>query len=293
MAQHYLIALILTIFAGMSTLLGGFCTFFVKRNDLRVLSIGLGFSAGVMIYISLSELLDSSKEVLSSAYSAHNADILTFATFFIGVMIAILIDKFVPDHISDDTFPEDTENSKDGKWTQNPYVEATEMISADEKSGKTISTTKYKIKRAGIITAIAIAIHNFPEGLATFMISSENLSLGIPVALAIAIHNIPEGIAVALPIYNATGKRRFAILYSFLSGIAEPIGGVLGMLLLNTILPNGSVGFMFGIVAGIMVYISFDTLLPLAREYGENHHVIIGIMSGIFVIGFSLLLIGN
>ena len=123
------------------------------------------------------------------------------------------------------------------------------------------------------------------------MISSQDLSLGIPVAIAIAIHNIPEGIAVALPIYHATGKKRKAIWYSFMSGISEPIAGLLGMLFLKTFMPEWTIGAMYAAVAGIMVYISFDTLLPMAREYGENHHVITGIIGGMFVIGLSLLFI--
>ena len=125
--------------------------------------------------------------------------------------------------------------------------------------------------------------------MATFLVSTQDLALGIPVAIAIAIHNIPEGIAIALPIFHATGKKRLAVLYSFLSGISEPIGGLIGVLLLKTIMPDETVGIMTASVAGIMVYLSFDTLLPLAREYGENHHVIIGIISGMLIMSFSLI----
>ena len=136
---------------------------------------------------------------------------------------------------------------------------------------------------------MAVSLHNFPEGIATFLVLTEDLALGIPVALAIAIHNIPEGIAIALPIFQATGKKRLAILYTFLSGISEPIGGLLGIILLKFFLPAQTIGFMTATVAGIMVYISFDTLLPLAREYGENHHVIIGIVSGMLIMSFGLI----
>lgn len=280
--MQYLTALAITIMAGMATLLGGCFTFFVNKNDLRVLAIGLGFSAGVMIYISFSEVLIESKEILSEYFSGKLPDILAFISFFTGILIAIMIDYFVPDHIQTNSLKRHKKLSSQ-EYRDNEFICETEDCKNLRK--------KIKIKRAGVITAIAVALHNFPEGLATFMISSENLKLGIPIAIAIAIHNIPEGIAVALPVYQATGRRRFAILYTFLSGIAEPVGGVLGMFLLKTIMPEGSVGYMFAIVAGIMVYISFDTLLPLAREYGENHHVIIGIMSGIFVISLSLLLL--
>ena len=262
MELHYFSALILTLLAGMSTLFGGFLTFFVKRNNLSSLSVGLGFSAGVMIYISLTEILTSSQDMLKAAFSAHSSQMITFISFFAGILIAILIDYFIPDHIE------------------------TDLLEGEEHCNH-----KHRIKRAGVVTAIAIAIHNFPEGLATFLISSQDLTLGIPVAIAIAIHNIPEGIAVALPIYHATGKKRQAIWYSFVSGISEPIGGVLGMVCLKLFMPEWFIGAMFAAVAGIMVYISFDTLLPMAREYGENHHVITGIVAGMFIIGLSLLLL--
>ncbi len=256
----YILPLILTLFAGMSTLFGGFVTFFIKRNNLKALSIGLGFSAGVMVYVSLSELMREAPEMLSGYYSVIPSKALAFGGFFLGIIIAIAIDYFIPDHIESDFF---------------------------NKSAK--SQQRHRIRRAGLITAIAVTLHNFPEGMATFLVSSQDLRLGVPVAIAIAIHNIPEGIAIALPIFHATGKKRLAILYTFLSGISEPVGGLIGVLLLKTIMSAQSIGIMTAAVAGIMVYISFDTLLPLAREYGENHHVIIGIVSGMLIMGFGLI----
>ncbi|MBQ4078623.1 zinc transporter ZupT [bacterium] len=255
--NSYIFPLLLTLFAGMSTLVGGFVTFFIKRNNLKALSVVLGFSAGVMIYISLSELMVEANSMLSEFYSAIGARSFAFCGFLLGMVIAILIDYFIPDHIESDFLN-----------NQNKH---------------------HKVKRAGLITAIAVTMHNLPEGMATFLVSSQDLRLGIPVAIAISIHNIPEGIAIALPIFHATGKKRLAILYSFLSGISEPIGGLLGVLLLKTILPEQSIGIMTAAVAGIMVYLAFDTLLPLAREYGENHHVIIGIVSGMLIMGFGLI----
>ena len=257
--SNYILPLILTLFAGMSTLLGGFITFFVKRNNLKALSIGLGFSAGVMVYISLSELMNEAPQMLSGFYSSIPSKALAFIGFLFGIVIAILIDYFIPDHIESD------------------------FLNTSRKC------QRQKIRRAGLITALAVTLHNFPEGIATFLVSSQDLRLGIPVALAIAIHNIPEGIAIALPIFHSTGKKRLAILYTFLSGISEPIGGLIGVLLLRTIMPDQAIGIMTAAVAGIMVYISFDTLLPLAREYGENHHVIIGIVSGMLIMSLGLI----
>lgn len=258
--KSYILPLILTLFAGMSTLVGGFITFFIKRNNLKILSVGLGFSAGVMVYVSLSELVNQAATMMGTYYNIIPAKALTFGGFFLGIIIAILIDYFVPDHIEEDFLGENLRHQQ-----------------------------RRKIKRAGLITALAVTLHNFPEGMATFLVSSQDLALGIPVAIAIAIHNIPEGIAIALPIFHATGKKRLAILYSFLSGISEPIGGLIGVILLKSIMPDETIGVMTAAVAGIMVYLSFDTLLPLAREYGENHHVIIGIVAGMLVMSFSLI----
>lgn len=262
MEKQYILALFLTILAGLSTLIGGFFTFFVKKTSLKVLSIGLGFSGGMMIYISLNELLIEANKYLIPEFS-KNANILAFLMFFLGVGLAILIDYFIPDHIESDLFLKDPKKCKHNM---------------------------HKIKRAGIVTAIAVAIHNFPEGIANFFVASQNLALGIPLALAIAIHNIPEGIAIALPIYHAVQKKRTAIVYTLLSGLAEPFGALLGFIFLRNYLTQTTLGFLFAAISGIMVYISIDTLLPMAREYGENHHVVFGVMLGMFIIGLSLII---
>lgn len=264
MVQHYKIALLLTLFAGLATVVGGCFTFFIKRTNIKALSIGLGFSAGVMIFLSFTEILKTSNTMLSKFFPVHSS-LLVFTGFALGVIISILIDYFMPDHIEDDLF----------------------------SSQENCDHSHHRIKRAGLLTAVAICIHNFPEGMATFFVTTQNVALGASVAVAIAIHNIPEGIAVALPIYHATGKKRLAIWYTFLSGISEPIGALIGLFALNYFLPQAAIGFLFATVAGIMVYISFDTLLPLSREYGDGHYSVFGIMSGIFFIWVSLLLMGT
>lgn len=261
MILNYKIPLLMTTLAGLSTVLGGFLTFFVKRTNIKALSIGLGFSAGVMIFLSFTEILKNSNEMLIKFFPNHS-QWLVFIGFLFGIIIAVLIDYFMPEHIDEDLFCKQEHCLR-----------------------------QHRIRRAGILTAIAISIHNFPEGMATFFVATQNLTLGFSVALAIAIHNIPEGIAVALPIYNATGKKRLAIWYTFLSGISEPIGALLGLFALNYFLPQAAVGFLFAAVAGIMVYISFDTLLPLSRDYGGEQYSVFGIISGIFVIWISLLLL--
>ena len=155
---------------------------------------------------------------------------------------------------------------------------------------KTISSQPKRLMRMGVFTALAIAIHNFPEGLATFVSALQEPGVAIPIVLAIAIHNIPEGIAVSVPIYQATGSRRRAFSYSFFSGLAEPLGAMLGWLVLHPIMSDTVFGLIFAGVAGIMVFISFDELLPAAREYGEHHLSIYGLISGMVVMAVSLLL---
>jgi len=266
MPQHYGVALLLTVLAGLSTVVGGCFTFFIKRTNIKALSIGLGFSAGVMIYLSFTEILKNANIMLIQ-YFPNNSEWMVFLGFAFGIVVAVLIDYFIPDHIEEDLFCDKTEE------------------------GEAKCLHSHKIKRAGLLTAIAITVHNFPEGMATFFVSTQSLTLGIPVAIAIALHNIPEGIAVALPIYHATGKKRTAIWYSFLSGISEPIGAIFGLFILHTFLPVTAIGFLFAAVAGIMIYISFDTLLPLSRDYGDGHYSVFGIMSGFLFIWASLLLI--
>ena len=229
---------------------------------MKVLSLGLGFSAGVMIFVALTEILHSAQDLLVP-YFPNNYQWVVYFGFIVGVLISKLIDTFVPDHVEEDL----TEG-------------------CDFECKKT-----HRIKRAGILTAIAIAVHNFPEGLGTFLVSSQDLALGVSVAIAIALHNIPEGIAVALPIYHSTGKKRLAIWYSFWTGMTEPIGALIGLGLLSWFLPQMFIGFFLAAVVGIMIYIAFDTLLPLSHEYGDWHYAITGVMSGLIVIWASLLLL--
>ena len=270
MEQNFVIALVLTAIAGLATLLGGFATFLIKKNNLTALSIGMAFSAGVMIFISLTELLHEAQSYMSAQHP-DLAQLVAYGSFFIGIAIAYVVDFFMPAHIDDEL--------------------CVEMNGCENPHHPHHHADKDEIKRAGILTAFTLSMHRNPEGLAMFFVVSTNLALGIPMAIAIAIHNFPEGIAVALPVYQATGKKRIAILYSFITTLAGPLGAIIGFVFLKTLLDETLVGVLFGIVAGIMIYISLDTLLPLARKYGENHHVIIGIISGMFFIAVSLLLL--
>ncbi len=267
MIEHWQLPLLMTCLAGFATVIGGFITFFVQKSNMKVLSLGLGFSAGVMIFVSLTEILSTAENLLKNYYPVKYHWML-FGGFIAGVIISKLIDEFVPDHVEEEDFE-------------------------DKYSTEDEPKRKHRIKRAGLLTAIAIAIHNFPEGLGTFLVSSQNIAIGASVAIAIALHNIPEGIAVALPIYHATGLKRKAIWYSFWTGVTEIIGAIIGLGLLHWFLPEAFIGFLLIAVVGIMIYISFDTLLPLSHEYGDWHYAITGVMSGIIVIWASILLLNG
>lgn len=260
-------AFMLTLFAGLSTGIGGAIAFFAKRTNTRFLAVSLGFSAGVMVYVSLFEILHESLDVLEEITSETTAHWLMLAGFFSGIFITMLIDRLVPGY-------------------ENPH----EMRKVEEITGEKELrfVNDPKLMRVGLFTALAIAIHNFPEGLATFMAALRDPALGISIAIAIAIHNIPEGIAVSVPVYYATGSRVKAFWYSLLSGLAEPLGAITGYLALMHIMNDLVFGLVFAAVAGIMVYISFDELMPSAEEYGEHHLTIYGLIAGLAVMGISL-----
>lgn len=255
----------LSALAGLSTGVGSALALFARRTNTRFLSVALGFSAGVMIYVSFVEIIATAKNSLTADIGVVAGSWATVLSFFSGMGIAALIDKLVP------TF-------------ENPH----EMHHVEEMEIRP-KVTDPKLARMGLFSAIAIAVHNFPEGLATFAAALHDPSVGTAIALAIGIHNIPEGIAVAVPIYYATGDRGKAFIYSFLSGLAEPIGALAGYFLLLRIFSEAVFGVLYAAVAGIMVFISFDQLLPAAQEYGEHHLSIYGLISGMAVMAVSLL----
>jgi len=281
--SNFQIALILTIIAGFSTLLGGAITFIVNKNNLKILSLGLGFSAGVMIFLSFTEILNTAKESLLKIYP-NNFEWITILSFVAGIILAIAIDYFIPDHIERDLISSKPHHHNKNSDEVENYIDESQC--PEEKP-----QCKHVIKRAGIFTAVAVALHNFPEGMTTFFVTTQNVDIGASIALAIAIHNIPEGISIALPLYHSTGKKRIAMLYTFIASIAEPIGALLCLFVFNLFIPELFIGILCAMVAGIMIYISFDTLLPLSREYGEWHLSITGVILGIVIIWTSLLLL--
>ncbi len=263
----FIVAIGLTVFAGLATGIGSALAFFTKTTNKKFLAISLGFSAGVMIYVSLVEIFVKSKDALVGKFGDVTGNWLTVASFFGGIALIAIIDKLIPSF-------------------DNPH----EMRMVED-IGK-VTPPNNKLYRMGIFTALAIAIHNFPEGLATFTAALSDPSLGIAIAIAIAIHNIPEGIAVSVPIFYATNNKKKAFTYSFLSGLAEPVGAIVGYLILLPFIEYSQtvMGIVFGMVAGIMVFISLDELLPASREYGEHHLSVYGLVAGMAIMAMSLLL---
>ncbi len=261
--QQLLFAFGLTLFAGLSTGFGSAIALMAKRTNTRFLTVSLGFSAGVMIYVSFVEILQKSRELLSAEYGHSLGDWYAVLGFFSGILLIALIDKFIPD---------------------NPH-EVRRVEEMDEQ------TNRKRLGRVGLITALVIGIHNFPEGLATFTAALNDPALGVAIAIAIAIHNIPEGIAVAVPVYYATNSRKKAFWLSFSSGLAEPVGALVGYAILLPFMSPLTFGLMFALIAGIMVFISLDELLPAAETFGEHHLAIYGLIGGMAVMAVSLLLL--
>lgn len=273
--ENVLPAFLLTLMAGLATGVGAAIAFLIRKPTPRLLSTALGFSAGVMLYVSFVEILPKAQEAMAETHS--NAAWLAVGGFFIGIAVIAIIDAMVPDVSNPHEF-HDSENFLSAPGN------ADVLYRRDTDS-------RAKLMRMGSITALALALHNFPEGFATFMSGLYDLDMAIPIAIAIAIHNIPEGIAVSVPIYYATGSRRKAFGLSFASGLSEPAGALIGYFLLRGVMNDTIFGMSFAAVAGIMVYISLDELLPSAEKFGKHHHAMAGLIAGMAVMALSLLLI--
>ncbi|MEI4770778.1 zinc transporter ZupT [Psychrobacillus sp. FJAT-51614] len=267
MEGNVVFALLLTLFAGLATGIGSLLSLLTSRTNTKFLSVALGFSAGVMIYVSLVEIFVKAKVSLVAELGEKNGYWMTIAGFFGGMIFIAIIDRLLPS-------------------LGNPH----EAKSVEDMDVAPTNAEYTKLMKMGMFTALAIGIHNFPEGIATFASALQDPNLGIAIAIAVAIHNIPEGIAVAVPIYYATGNRKKAFKLSFLSGLAEPVGAIVAFLILLPFLNGVVFGVVFAAVAGIMVFISLDELLPAARKYDEAHSSIYGVVAGMLVMALSLVL---
>jgi ZIP family zinc transporter len=258
------IAFALTLLAGLATGIGSALALFARRTNTRFLSAALGFSAGVMIYVSFVEILADARGSLALELGARSGAWVSVLAFFGGIGLTALIDRLVP-------------------AAENPH----EVHRVEEMQRRPDA----HLMRMGLVSAAAIALHNFPEGIATFVAVLDNPRLGASIAAAVALHNIPEGIAVAVPVFYATGSRGKAFAWSFLSGLSEPLGALAAWWLLAGLAGVVLRGVLFAAVAGVMVFISFDELLPTAREYGEPHVAVYGLVSGMAVMAVSLALL--
>jgi ZIP family zinc transporter len=257
--MNILIAFMFTLIAGLATGLGGLFAFSKLVRRPSFFAGSLGFSAGVMIYVSFMEIMPKGYAALVENFSPDASAWISAGGFFVGIAFIMGIDFLVPK-------------------AQNPHE--------IKDNGNDQS-----LLRMGLFSAFAIALHNFPEGLATFYAALDDVRLGVAITIAIALHNIPEGIAIALPIYQATKNRQKAFSFALLSGLAEPVGAIIGFLIFSTFLPSTIFGIVFPFVAGIMVYISLDELLPTAEKYGQHHVSMLGLIGGMAVMALSLLLI--
>ncbi len=250
-------ALLLSLIAGLSTLLGTLVVFVVRRRSEKLLCVSLGFAAGVMLSVSFIDLFPNARDLLDQALGVRLGTVCSVAALAGGVLLAIALDHFVP------------HESFDAATGEAPHQ---------------------NLFRVGFVSTLAIGLHNFPEGVATFMAGYEDAALGLSIAIAIAMHNIPEGITVAMPIWYATGSRRRAFQYTLLSGLAEPVGALLAFLVLRPFISPLVLGVLFGLVAGIMAYITVEELIPSSRQYGYDRVALWATLTGICVMPLTHML---
>jgi ZIP family zinc transporter len=298
--QNVWFALGLTAFAGMATAIGSAIAFTASRTNYRFLSVATGFSAGVMLYVSFVEIFFKGVDALTESYGDPLGHWINAASFFGGILLIGLVDQLIPAAEN----PHETHSEAEIAPLHDAEAPIPDFATTAATPADRTRTDEHdhgpnhrKLMRMGLFTALAIAIHNFPEGLATFLAALDDPSVGLAIAIAIALHNIPEGISVSVPIFYASGSRRKAFVYSVLSGLAEPVGAGIAFVALRLFVGGGSepvppqvMGMLFGGVAGIMVYISLDELLPTSRAYGKGHDSLFGLLAGMVVMAVSLLL---
>jgi zinc transporter, ZIP family len=326
------LALGLTLFAGLATGVGSVIAFAAKRTNYRFLSVATGFSAGVMLYVSFVEIFFKGADNLAEVYGEPWGMWVTVGAFFGGIALMGIIDNLIPSAENPHEIHAESEMGPlrapgaggaavESAWgvcgtdAGGGSVEAAIQAGMASPDARVAAAGGYshghgrepavhdhavpdkKLLRTGLFTALAIGIHNFPEGVVTFLAVLQDPALGLAIAIAVALHNIPEGISVSVPIYYATGNRRRAFFYSAASGLSEPVGAVIAYLLLRAFLgpagefPEQVVGILFALVAGVMVYISLDELLPTSRAYGKGHDSLFGLVGGMAVMALSLLLL--
>jgi len=290
-------AFLVTMFAGMSTVVGAAAAFCVGADSINTerstfLAGCLSFAAAVMLYVSFVEIwhaaLHKFEHVEDEYVVAH---IYTSLTFFGGILIgyltSLLVECFETRNVG---------SSKEEGVEMQTNTTGSKNASDEEVSMEVVSSNSKKkdLLKAGIVTALSIAIHNFPEGIVTFFTLIDDWDLGVATAFAIAVHNIPEGISIAIPFYYASEKRWKAFVLAFVSGLAEPFGALIGLAIVGDRWGDAAFGTMYGLTAGIMVYISLSQLLPLARQNDPQDKVTTKLLFvGMFVMDLSLYIGGG
>ena len=257
-----LVALGVTLAAGLTTVLGALFVARADRADPRLLPLALAFAGGAMVYVSLVEILPKGLAGLEEAYGPRGGYALATLGFFVGVGLLILLDRLVP----------------------NPHGDTGGHGHAHD------DVERARLTRLSLLTAAAITAHNLPEGLATFFATLESPGVGAPLAVAIALHNIPEGISIAVPVFYATGSRSKAAVAALLSGLAEPVGALIGWVVLGAVLPASLIGLVFAVIAGAMVFLALDELLPSAQRHAQGHDTAYAMVGGMAILALSLVL---
>ncbi len=273
--ENFLFAFFLSLLAGLSTTIGSVIAFIVKKPSPKFISFVMGFSAGVMIFISFVELLF--KSIFSIGYE------LGVFFFFLGMGLMFLIDAIISHKYE---FEDSIEVLVKENGSYKPHLHYGHRHRKKFRGEK----KNLKIEKTSLFIVLGVFIHNFPEGMVTLIGTLAEVELGLLLTLAIALHNIPEGIAVSLPIYAYTGSRKKAFKWSFISGISEPVGALITWVVLFPFITPALLSALLGVVGGVMVYISLDELLPASRSLGKEHHSILGIMSGMIIMALSLVL---
>ena len=264
--NEVMFALSLTLIAGVATGAGSLVVLFSKIKNSKFLSMCLSFAAGVMLYVAFAEILVEAFEDLQDGFGDGVGYLIATVAFFAGILIMAAIDKFIPHG-----------------------DEVTELNRSDLLDGK----NEKELKRTGIMSAIAIAVHNFPEGIVVFIAAIHDPAMGIAIAIAIIIHNIPEAIAMAAPIYYSTGSKAKAFLISLGAGLVQPIGALVAWFFLQNIFEDieNVFGIIFAVVAGIMVFVAVHQLLPAAHKFGKHHLVMKWLFAGMAVMAISLVVL--
>jgi zinc transporter, ZIP family len=273
MDSALVLAFTVTLFAGLATGIGSTLAFLTKTTNKSFFAISMGFSAGVMIYLSFAEILPKATSYIEPETGSTESAAIAAGALIGGMVLMAIIDALVPSGA-------------------NPHENTQiELLGESQSPIEGIGVEQQRLIKMGVFVALAIAIHNFPEGLATFLLVLDDPQLGIALAVAVALHNIPEGIAVSVPIYYATKSKLKAFRLSFLSGLAEPAGAVIGYLILAPFLSDFLLGIIFAGVAGVMVFLAIDTLLPTAKNSARGHLTVYGFMIGMSVMALSLVLL--